>query len=311
MSDSLVSVIIPCLNVEDYIEDCLYSVLAQGRVVRDVFVVDNGSSDSTVSKVEAWGVAHPECSLKILSSNTKGAPAARNLPINQVRTDWIQFLDADDILLPGKLQQQMNHITPHADVLVDTYLLLNGNRNRVFKITTAEEVEVGLMQSALGVTSSNLWRTEMVINVDGWQESQSSSQEYDLMLRMYQNGAVFRFIDSTRTLVQGRIHGQISQSDPQMRWQTFVETRVRILASVNFSVLSSDSQYKVLDGLFFGLRMLYPFDSVMSLRYHDQYLVSRGFRPRPSSHSGRLYCLIYRLIGFVRVEALKRVIKGG
>ena len=59
------TVIIPCYNVEDYIQDCLDSVLRQGDVVHHKFVVDNNSTHSTIAQVKAWHNAHPNFALTI------------------------------------------------------------------------------------------------------------------------------------------------------------------------------------------------------------------------------------------------------
>jgi glycosyltransferase involved in cell wall biosynthesis len=308
--DSQVTVIIPCLNVEDFIDDCLNSVLSQGNVVAEVFVVDNGSTDRTLARIDAWRSAHPEQRFHLLQERKPGAPAARNAPLHDVKTEWIQFLDADDLLLPGKLRSQLEGAEPDVDVLIDSYISLNGNREKATKIDTAREVEVGLMRSALGITSSNLWRTASIQRVNGWDVNQTSSQEYDLMLRLYQQGARFQFVDTARTLIQGRTHGQISQSDPLSRWRNFVEIRKRILLSLDFSGLSTASQLQAVEGLFFGLRMLYPFDPATSLQAHQEFLAPRRFRPQPSSHTSRWYCLAYRWMGFAGVERLRRFVKG-
>jgi glycosyltransferase involved in cell wall biosynthesis len=308
--DSQVTVIIPCLNVEDYIDDCLNSVLSQGSAVAEIFVVDNGSTDTTLARIDAWQSAHPERRVHLIQEQNPGAPAARNAPLQDVKTEWIQFLDADDLLLPGKLLRQLEWAGPDVDVLVDSYITLNGNRDKATKIETAREVEVGLMRSSLGITSSNLWRTASIKRVNGWDVTRTSSQEYDLMLRLYQQGARFQFVDTARTLIQGRTHGQISQSDPLNRWRNFVEIRKKILLSLDFSGLSTESQQQAFEGLFFGLRMLYPVDPATSLRVHRELLSPRRFRPQPSTHTTRWYCLAYRWTGFAGVERLKRFVKG-
>src|SRR5262245_30498803 len=93
------TVIIPCHNVEDYVVECLGSVCEQGAVVHHIYCVNNNSSDRTVEIIEAWQVEHPDVKLTLLDESKPSASAARNAPLAHVETEWIQFLDADDLLL--------------------------------------------------------------------------------------------------------------------------------------------------------------------------------------------------------------------
>jgi glycosyltransferase involved in cell wall biosynthesis len=96
-----ISVIIPCFNAQRYIAAAVRSVLAQDWPDLEVIVVDDGSSDRSAELVRD---TFPEVTL--LRQTNQGVAAARNLGIRHSQSDWIAFLDADDIWLPGKLQAQ-------------------------------------------------------------------------------------------------------------------------------------------------------------------------------------------------------------
>lgn len=96
-----ISVIIPCYNTERYIVAAVRSVLAQDWPDFEVIVVDDGSADRSAELVRD---TFPDVTL--LQQTNQGAGAARNLGIKHSQGDWIAFLDADDIWLPGKLQVQ-------------------------------------------------------------------------------------------------------------------------------------------------------------------------------------------------------------
>ena len=96
-----ISVVIPCFNAERYIAAAVRSVLAQDWSDLEVIVVDDGSSDRSAELVRD---TFPEVTL--LRQTNQGVAAARNLGIRHSQGDWIAFLDADDIWLPGKLQAQ-------------------------------------------------------------------------------------------------------------------------------------------------------------------------------------------------------------
>lgn len=305
----MVAVIIPCFNVEEYIKDCLDSVRCQGPVVSEVYVVDNGSRDNTVARIHEWKAMYPEFPLKLLHEPRKGAPFARNAPLDSISCEWIQFLDADDVLLPGKIDQQTYAVDVTADAIVDTYVMLSADATQIHKVPVEDSIEVGLMRSSLGITSSNLWRTSMIRRVGGWNEAKSSSQEYDLMLRIHLAGGRFMFMDTTRTLIRGRVHGQISTSNPELRWQSFVETRLRLLDSMDLEEYDEEFRAMLLDALFFGLRMLFKYDPNRAIALYAERLQSRGFRPNASLHTSRSYIAMHRFFGFERTELIRRIFR--
>ena len=100
--DPLVSVVIPCFNSQDFIEETLESVFAQKGVRFEVVAIDDGSTDGTASLIQE---RFPQ--VKLTRTGNHGASAARQLGTSLAQGDFIQYLDADDLLCPGKLQTQV------------------------------------------------------------------------------------------------------------------------------------------------------------------------------------------------------------
>lgn len=96
-----ISVVIPCYNAARYIAATLRSVFAQGDAVGEVVVVDDGSRDGSADLVRR---EFPDA--KVVVQPNAGVAAARNRGIASAVHDWIAFVDADDIWMPGKLQRQ-------------------------------------------------------------------------------------------------------------------------------------------------------------------------------------------------------------
>ncbi len=103
MPSNLISVVIPCFNAKRYVAATLASVLAQTGVQLDIVVVDDGSTDGTADFVRK-GFAD----VRVFEQSNQGVAVARNLGIAEAKSDWIAFIDADDIWLPGKLQAQLS-----------------------------------------------------------------------------------------------------------------------------------------------------------------------------------------------------------
>ena len=103
MSSPLVSILVPAFNAERWIRNTLESALAQTWPRKEVIVVDDGSRDATLASARAFEAR----GVKIVSQTHRGASAARNAALQLSQGDWIQFLDADDLLHPEKIARQM------------------------------------------------------------------------------------------------------------------------------------------------------------------------------------------------------------
>lgn len=105
-----VSVIVPAYNAGRTIDATLQSVFGQTYRHIEVIVVDDGSTDDTAERVAAWGDR-----VVFLRQANAGPAAARNRAIERARGDFIAFLDADDVWLPEKLEQQTELLSAHPD----------------------------------------------------------------------------------------------------------------------------------------------------------------------------------------------------
>ena len=119
-----VSVIIPCYNARPYVGATLRSVHAQQGVDLDVIVVDDGSSDGSSDLVE-----RDFPGVRVVRQVNQGVAVARNRGIAEARHDWVAFIDADDLWLPGKLQAQFERLaaTPDARMAYTAWVVWNSD----------------------------------------------------------------------------------------------------------------------------------------------------------------------------------------
>jgi glycosyltransferase involved in cell wall biosynthesis len=101
----LVSVIVPVYNGAGFITETLESVSRQTHTGFECIIIDDGSTDNTAEVVQKW-TARDSRYIYIYQPN-QGLSAARNTGLDRVEGDFIQFLDADDVLLPAKLGEQL------------------------------------------------------------------------------------------------------------------------------------------------------------------------------------------------------------
>lgn len=104
----LVSVVIPCYNQARFLGAAIESVLAQSYRNFELIAVDDGSSDETEAVAESYGV-------RCLRQPNQGMSAARNTGLAACQGEHVVFLDADDVLFPHALEENLDCITAHPD----------------------------------------------------------------------------------------------------------------------------------------------------------------------------------------------------
>jgi glycosyltransferase involved in cell wall biosynthesis len=95
----LVSVVIPCFDAERWLAGAIESALALTEPPVEVIVVDDGSTDGSRALAESYGAP-----VRVLTGANQGPGAARNRGLEAAGGAWVQFLDADDLLLPRKVE---------------------------------------------------------------------------------------------------------------------------------------------------------------------------------------------------------------
>ncbi|MBR2883465.1 MAG: glycosyltransferase family 2 protein [Clostridia bacterium] len=106
-----VSVIVPVYNVEKYLHACLDSILAQTFTDFELILVDDGSPDSSGKICDEY--ADKDSRIRVFHQENQGQAAARNFGVNQSATEWIHFVDSDDIIHPQTLEILFEAVKKH------------------------------------------------------------------------------------------------------------------------------------------------------------------------------------------------------
>jgi len=114
MHSPVVSILIPAYNSGQWIEKALGSAQAQTHPNCEIIVIDDGSKDDTLERARKFVARHPSVRIHIGSQENAGASAARNHALRLASGDFIQYLDADDLLAPDKIAQQLASLTRQA-----------------------------------------------------------------------------------------------------------------------------------------------------------------------------------------------------
>src|ERR1700756_4939792 len=98
-----VSILIPAYNAESWIADTIRSAIAQTWPYKEIIVVDDGSADGTLEVAQRFAGKD----VRVVTKENQGAAAARNHAFKLCQGDYIQWLDADDLLARDKIERQI------------------------------------------------------------------------------------------------------------------------------------------------------------------------------------------------------------
>lgn len=181
MTPPLVSIVIPCYNAERWIADAIESGLKQSHPNKEIVVVDDGSTDGSVDVLKSFNDRiHWE------SGPNHGGCAARNRGVELARGEYIQFLDADDLLTPDCIERKLSFsAAPNQRVCCDLESLDTGVAFSPpeWWTQTAWPLEFILAKGS-PQTAQPLHRKEELLAVGGFREHLPCAQEFDLHLRM-------------------------------------------------------------------------------------------------------------------------------
>lgn len=123
----LVSVITATYNSEHFIEETINSVLHQTYTNWELLIIDDASTDGTISIIKSFALKHNNIKFFKNEAN-QGAAVTRNKGIKEASGDFIAFLDADDVWKPQKLEKQLKFMLEYnADVSFSSYDLMTEN----------------------------------------------------------------------------------------------------------------------------------------------------------------------------------------
>jgi glycosyltransferase involved in cell wall biosynthesis len=186
-----ISVIVPAYQAEDYLAKTLASVANQTKRPRELIVVDDGSTDLTCDIVVSFAIANAELSVVLLRELHRGPGAARNAGVRIADSDWIAFLDSDDLWHPEKIEKMMCVIQTHPEANFfchnETVKLLDGaeyvmDYGKGFSF--GKSISKQLYLRNYFSTSATVCRRELVLRWGGFDEDLTSAQDYELWLKM-------------------------------------------------------------------------------------------------------------------------------
>lgn len=251
MSFPFVSIICPLHNKEEFVSETIESVLAQSIENWELIIVENGSSDNGLEIVRSYD----DPRIRIFISSKCGPGAARNLGISYAIGDWVMFLDADDLIAPEYLKEQLNIAShsPEADLVVGCWSEFKSNsKNNMDLIVqkpvgyhrNTEEVLIGAVAFAPWAIHAALIKRDQNIKTLHWPEDLDDVPSEDTAFW-------FSFLLQKKKIVWSKSEGALyrvgiadtrNASPASMKWflglKKVIESNLAAAQSLNIMITS-------------------------------------------------------------------------
>jgi glycosyltransferase involved in cell wall biosynthesis len=195
-SNSNFTVVIPAYNASETIVRALESVLTQTVLPAEIVVVDNNSTDDTLIKLQAY-----ENRISILECKSQGVSFERNMGVNFASSEFVAFLDADDVWHPRKIESQLELFekSSNKNIIVGCYARysVNGkfighnNYSKDDYTANSDFIEKGHLPC---LTSSWLLRRSSYLELNGMDVDYDVAEDFEFICRLINNNFEFKIV---------------------------------------------------------------------------------------------------------------------
>lgn len=197
----LVSVIIPLYNAELYVGEAIESILGQTYPNIEVIVVDDGSTDKSLEAAKKYESEK----VHVYHQENSGAPVARNYGFRMSKGDYIQYLDADDLLTPNKIEKQVVALESAREnaIATSTVTILEGEKKRLWQMPeiyhnyeNGFDLLVDLWRYFIPSLVPGVYLTsrKLIEQSGGWDETLKKNQDGDFFARVLKNAEKVVFV---------------------------------------------------------------------------------------------------------------------
>ncbi|HWF83729.1 MAG TPA: glycosyltransferase [Vicinamibacterales bacterium] len=183
-----VSVIMPAYNVEQYLAQAIESVLAQTYPDVELVIVNDGSTDGTLSIAERYRTQHPD-RIRVVTQDNQGLAAARNAGMRAATGAVFALLDSDDRWAPAYLAEQMRILDGNPPIAIVTGNALNrgsaedGQPARPVPDDRPAPDLIEILRDERAVFIMSVFRREVPDRIGGFDERFRTNEDYDFWIR--------------------------------------------------------------------------------------------------------------------------------
>lgn len=213
----IVSVIIPAYNTEKYISQNIESVICQTYKNIEIIIVNDGSTDGTEKIIQEY--SKKDKRIIIINQLNRGVSSARNSGFKIAKGEYFCIIDADDIMMPEKIESQLNFLEDNisADFTYSKVLYFFDGLYDIYAHNLATVNGVNVYKKLLKYgnfiyTGTVFFRRNIFDKFGGFDEGLRSAEEFDYWLSLSRRGVNFLHQDKYLTLCRSRKDGLTSDS---------------------------------------------------------------------------------------------------
>ncbi|CAA9203642.1 Undecaprenyl-phosphate 4-deoxy-4-formamido-L-arabinose transferase [Flavobacterium bizetiae] len=181
----LVSVIVPCYNQAQYLDECLQSVIRQTYATWECIIVNDGSSDNTSEIINKW--IEKDSRFKFVSKQNGGVCQARNLGASITKGFYLLPLDADDYISENYISELIKNIEINNYKIVYGRAFFFGERNEEFQLENVIQVKDLLQYNR--IHCSGLFKRDDFFLIGGYDEKMKFGfEDWEFWINMLKDG---------------------------------------------------------------------------------------------------------------------------
>jgi glycosyltransferase involved in cell wall biosynthesis len=209
-----ISVMMPVYNAGGYLAEAVESILGQSFVDFEFLIVDDGSTDNSLTMLRHYAEADPR--IRLTSRPNTGLVVALNEMLVVARGEFIARMDADDVAMLGRFERQLAFLRDHPEVVCvgGAFQMIDEAGCPLLKVRPPEddsEIQELILQGKCAINHpSAIFRREAAMALGGYREEFFPAEDPDLWLRLGEEGRLANVPD---VVLKYRIHAaSISQS---------------------------------------------------------------------------------------------------
>ena len=217
----VLSVVMSAYNTAVYLPQTMESVLAQSLTDFEFIVVDDGSTDNTLSILQHY--ADRDARVRVITQVNQGTPTALNVGMEAAQTDIIARMDSDDLMLPHRLERQLKYLQQHPEASVVSCLAhyINDKNKIIGKnytdLLTVEDCQRYIRENRIifCLHPGAMFKKQAVMDIGGYRPMLKYAQDIDLWNRLSDHQHYT--IVMPEILMQYRVHPGASMAKVNQR----------------------------------------------------------------------------------------------
>lgn len=237
-----VSVVIPCFNDSEFVEQAIDSILAQTYRCQEIIVVDDGSNTETKNVLKAISSKIT----RLITQENKGQSSARNVGIRESTGDYILVLDSDDYFEATFVEKAILALEASNIKIVACYIV-RFNSNNIIDEYRHKGGGVSVLMLNNQATGSVMFRKKDFIKVGGYDESMRKGfEDWEFYIRLLKKGGLLYIIKEPLFNYRMRIDSTTSKAN-QAKYEllNYVYIKHQELYKINFDVFINHLLYKL------------------------------------------------------------------